>query len=417
MENHSSGHPLQSKVKINAPVLFEAENDNPNSNYFPAQPVSINGKIGDENCTLPQLSMQRNVLGEGQPKQYFTSKGPGSDSKTENNLMQCAHAKKEAPNTLFIHKERKPGQEQDATFEQNLYLSPPGKLKTQRSYLPQLSSCISGSNTDLDDISSAIPPVLSLSPYLGSGISEVPSFPSLLSQHSSTHHLPKKRALSISPHSDLLSDIYRSSSNSNSLHGSGGLPITPNGPTDPLMQQYRLQRQKTSIEQNQNLDGSMDTTITNKITFTDNRQKTHLRYSYPGADQPSNLAIHQMVAPSMEYYDHLSPRSSCSMASHSTSNHSNQPRDEIEPCSCLWEGCNLLFDEQDDLVQHIESRHVEKGRVEDFTCLWKGCIRKKKPFNARYKLLIHMRIHSGEKPNKCTVSLILFLTLTQLRNA
>lgn len=81
----------------------------------------------------------------------------------------------------------------------------------------------------------------------------------------------------------------------------------------------------------------------------------------------------------------------------------HQP-DVLQQMICFWADCYQEFNNQTALVKHIEKCHVCVIKGDEYTCLWTECPRQYRSFNARYKLLIHMRVHSGEKPNKCPVS-------------
>ncbi|KAM9314247.1 zinc finger protein GLIS2-like [Pholidichthys leucotaenia] len=69
--------------------------------------------------------------------------------------------------------------------------------------------------------------------------------------------------------------------------------------------------------------------------------------------------------------------------------------------TCRWMKCHLLFDSLQDLVDHINDFHVKPEKDSGYCCQWEGCARNGRGFNARYKMLIHIRTHTNEKPHHC----------------
>ncbi|XP_048349494.1 zinc finger protein GLIS2 isoform X2 [Sphaerodactylus townsendi] len=68
---------------------------------------------------------------------------------------------------------------------------------------------------------------------------------------------------------------------------------------------------------------------------------------------------------------------------------------------CRWAKCNQLFDLLQDLVDHVNDFHVKPEKDTGYCCHWEGCARHGRGFNARYKMLIHIRTHTNEKPHRC----------------
>lgn len=78
--------------------------------------------------------------------------------------------------------------------------------------------------------------------------------------------------------------------------------------------------------------------------------------------------------------------------------------------TCLWidqeqaeprKPCNKIFNTMHEIVTHITVEHVGGPEQANHSCYWQGCVRDGRPFKAKYKLVNHVRVHTGEKPFPC----------------
>ncbi|KAM3728955.1 Zinc finger protein ZIC [Dirofilaria immitis] len=252
-------------------------------------------------------------------------------------------------------------------------------------------------------------------------------------QHHHHHHHQQQPAINCipgiaSPSSTVLSSSFNVASNlstgptqlSNISEKEVGSTIIPtNGYNPGGYYQSMVPSQSTFGQQlfikNENGYGSRGATFTSDMYFTPDAplmQNSCLFNAAPvsaATDYSCNLiksdpetffghAAHPFVRP---HYPHF-PFTMQPMTSGATGGNYLQ-----NPIQCQWiernRICGRLFYSIEHIVSHLQHEHVGVSDNTFHICQWKDCSRRGRIFKAKYKLVNHIRVHTGERPFPCTM--------------
>ncbi|CAD5234715.1 unnamed protein product [Bursaphelenchus xylophilus] len=78
----------------------------------------------------------------------------------------------------------------------------------------------------------------------------------------------------------------------------------------------------------------------------------------------------------------------------------------LGPHTCQWRTgtgmCGQQYNDLKQFVDHLANDHVGAMDGTRHVCLWTDCPRSLKEFKAKYKLINHIRVHTGERPFYCS---------------